>query len=163
MITPDFDGIPAELKERRQYVVWKNKIPIQPNGAPARVNDPSTWSTFDEVVGAYKRGGYDGIGYVFSADDPFCGIDLDGCRHPIDGVDDWAREIIDRLGSYAEVSPSGSGVHILIRGRSPFPNGRKIALPRYGGEGGKEAGIEIYDHGRYFCVTGHRVLRRNNP
>ena len=55
-----------------------------------------------------------GVGFVFTADDPFVGIDLDDCiengeLHP-DAV-----EIVRQLDSYTELSPSGSGIHVIIR------------------------------------------------
>jgi len=82
---------------------------------------------------------------VFSADDPYIGIDLDGCRDPVSGtIAPWAWEIINKLNTYAEVSVSGTGVHLLAKGELP-PGGRK------------KGGIEIYKLGRYFTTTGHRV------
>lgn len=87
------------------------KVPCQPNGSEAKSNKAVTWSTFDDVSRRFESGGYDGIGYVFSEDDDFVGIDLDGCRDPATGdIAAWARGVIDPLDSYSEVSPSGSGV-----------------------------------------------------
>ncbi len=124
----------------------------------AKTNDPSTWSTFEEAKQRHDQGDYAGIGYVFSAGDPFVGIDLDGCRHPGTGeVASWAQEVVDKCGSYTEVSPSGTGVKIFYEGDSPFAGGKNKKLPQFGSEGGKEAGIEIYDRGRYFTVTGQLV------
>lgn len=160
--------IPDELKERPQWVLWKpcgnsSKMPFQVSGNPAKSNDPSTWTTFGEVLAAYDRGGYIGIGYVFSEDDPFCGIDLDGCRYVGKGeISDWAQKVIDRLGSYSEISPSGSGIKIFVRGKLPLSSGKNKKLPQFGGEGGKEAGIEIYDHGRFFAVTGQQLPQMSN-
>lgn len=161
-----FENIPAELKERPQWVLWREvknrgsrpaKVPYQPDGKEAKSNDPATWTTFDNAVAAYNSGGFAGIGYVFSIDDEFVGIDLDGCYYRRDGLAGWAKEIVNRLGSYAEISPSGSGAKVFVRGKSPFDGGKKKSLPNHGGEGGKEAGIEIYDHGRYFALTGQRL------
>src|SRR5262249_30554381 len=91
------DGIPAELKTRRQWVAWKwrrevgkrnkagrwTKVPINARtGHLAKSNDQSTWSTFQEAIAYYKTGKADGVGYVFTEKDPFCGIDLDDCRDP---------------------------------------------------------------------------------
>lgn len=154
--------IPTDLTERRQWVCWKTvprggtptKLPFQPSGQPASSTDPATWSTYEEAATAP---GYDGPGYVFAADDPFCGIDLDGCRDPQTGaVAEWARAIIKRLNSYSEVSPSGSGVKMWVRAKSPFDTGKnfKLAHPPLGG---KNPGIEVYDHGRYFAVTGQHL------
>ena len=154
------ENIPDELKALRQWVGWKltggRKLPVQTNGRAAKSNDPSTWASFAEVMAAYEQGRFypGGVGFVFTKDDPYCGIDLDGCLHPQDGLDDWAQKIVDRLDSYTEVSPSGYGVKIIVRGRSPFVSGKKIPLQQFGGSGGKEAAIEIYNGGRYFALTG---------
>jgi putative DNA primase/helicase len=70
-----------------------------------------------------------GIGYVFSAEDPYTGIDLDKCRDPETGtIEEWAQEIIISLRSYTEISPSGRGVHIIVRGKLPPEGRRKGAL-----------------------------------
>lgn len=53
------------------------------------------------------------VGFVFTRDDPFVGIDLDHCRDPETGkIKPWALEIVAKLNSYSEVSPSGTGLHI---------------------------------------------------
>jgi putative DNA primase/helicase len=147
MPTPDLEKIPPELKARPQWVCWRaDKTPVNPKtGGNAKADDPSTWGTFDLAVQywqAFKDKGIAGIGYEFSADDPFTGIDLDKCRDPETGeIEPWAWEIITRLNSYTEVSPSGQGVHILLKGRLP-PG------PRRKGQ------VEMYDRGRYFTMTG---------
>jgi putative DNA primase/helicase len=87
----------------------------------------------------------DGVGYVFSAEDPYTGIDLDKCRDPETGaIADWAQEIITALRSYPEISPSGTGVHIIVREALPSHSRRK-------------GHIELYDGGRYFTMTGVRL------
>ena len=91
----------------------------------------------------------DGVGFVFSTHDPYSGIDLDGCRDPETGeIEPWAEEWIRRCDSYTEVSPSGAGVHIIVRAK--LPPGRR-----------RRGGIEVYEEGRYFTVTGDRL--RNTP
>jgi hypothetical protein len=86
---------------------------------------------------------HDGIGFEFSPLDPFVGVDLDGCV--IDGqVQPWAQTIIDSFMSYTEFSPSGTGVHIIVRGEKPGPRCRKGT-------------IEMYEEGRYLTMTGLRV------
>jgi len=84
---------------------------------------------------------------VFTDDDPIVGVDLDDCRDPeTDDVDDAALDIIERLDSYTEVSPSGTGYHVLITGT--LPDGRN-----------RRGSIELYDTARFFTVTGDHVDR----
>jgi KaiC/GvpD/RAD55 family RecA-like ATPase len=154
------DGVPQELRDRDQWVLWKTvvrkgketKVPYQPNGCEADSTNPDTWSSFAEALASSE--GYDGIGYVFSHYDPYVGIDLDGCRNPETGkVADWAREAIVRLNSYSEVSPSGTGVKVWVRGKSPWDRGRNVKLDREH-VADKEPGIEVYESNRYFATTG---------
>ena len=85
-------------------------------------------------MAAYHQGGFAGIGYVFTESGPHCGVDFDHCRDPETGeVDPWALEKIHEIGSYAEISFSGTGVHIA---RASGPENRKVN------------GIEIYDRKR---------------
>jgi putative DNA primase/helicase len=152
--------IPASLRERSQWVCWnyitrggkQTKCPVNARGGgPADSTDPTTWATFDEAVTAWRSGGYAGIGYVFAEDDPFAGIDLDGCIDDAGNIVPAAREVIDALDSYTEISPSGRGVKVFIAGRKPDGIGcRSKAIAGF-----KEA--EVYDRDRFFTVTGQRV------
>lgn len=151
-LIPDPDMIPRALKERRQWIAWRpgkrggkwTKIPVDARtGNEASSTDPNTWATFEDALAYYQTGKADGIGYVFSEDDPYVGIDLDKCCDPKTGaVESWAKEVIDRLGSYTELSPSGKGIHIIVEGK--LPPGRRRKGP-----------IEMYEQGRYFTITGH--------
>jgi hypothetical protein len=144
-------GIPGELQARPQWVSWKwfkrdgkwTKVPINPRtGGNARAADPSTWASFAEALG---RGGA-GVGYEFSADDPFAGVDLDDCRDPDTGdLDPWAADQLARLDTYAEVSPTGTGAKAVVRAIKP--PGR--CEGDYQGHK-----IELYDRGRFFALTG---------
>lgn len=159
-------NIPQELKDLSQWCVWRTtvrdgsetKVPFQPNGDFAKSNDPETWSTFSEAMDAYCQGNWDGIGFMFSANDPYTGIDLDGCRNPDTGEwADWARSLIVELASYAEVSPSQTGVKIWVRGAWPYSGGHKVVIEDAPRMVDKTPAIEIYDSVRYFTVTGNRV------
>ena len=82
-----------------------------------------------------------GIGFVLTKQTGIVGIDLDHCvENGI--VNTWAAGIIESVGGFAELSPSGTGVHIYIKGSLPWPNKRTN-------------GIEIYSHNSYLTVTGH--------
>ena len=145
------DGIPDELKKRPQWVCWRyvrqggkwTKQPYNPRtGRLASTTDMMTWSRFETVLNAYKTGDYDGVGFVFASGDPYTGVDLDGCRDPETGeIAAWAAEVVRRLDSYTELSPSGKGFHVLGRGKVPK------AL--------KQPHIEMYSMERFFTVTGH--------
>jgi putative DNA primase/helicase len=106
------DDIPGELKAKPQWVVWRvedqnakpAKIPINPKtGGNAKVNDPTTWETFEQALKYYeshKGNGIAGIGFVFSLDDPFTGIDLDKCRDTETGELKYcAQVLLDYVGS----------------------------------------------------------------
>lgn len=146
------DNIPEELRRRPQWLVWKleerdgkpTKVPYIAGGVGrASSTDSETWRSFDEAVAALQTGRYDGVGFVFTSGDPYAGVDLDGCRDPETGVlEQWATEIVRNLDGYAEVSPSGKGVHIIVRGKAPNK---------------KRSRVEAYSSGRYFTMTG-RVL-----
>ena len=151
------DTIPAELRVRRQWVCWKpvrrqgreTKVPVQPGGAPAKPNDRDTWSSFEEVAAAAPTRG--GVGYVFAVDDGLVGVDLDDVLDPETGeLHEVAAGIVKRLGSYTEVSPSGCGLHIIVR--AELNGGRhSTSSTAWGSE------LAIYDRGRYFCMTGQVV------
>lgn len=150
---------PQCLRERRQWVVWKyvlrdgkqTKAPVNPlTGGLADSTDPATWTSFEEAVAAWQQSSHlAGVGFVFAADDPYCGVDLDDSLD-LDNreLEPWAADIIECLASYTEVSPSGNGVKVFIRAAKPGSRCRKA----YGsGE------VEVYDRGRFFTVTGVRL------
>ena len=151
---PNLSNIPFELTDIPHWVVWKarrkengkiDKPPYDPkSGNPASHSNPKTWATFKQAVNCYQNsnGTYAGIGYVFSKEDPFCGIDLDDCRDPKTGeIKPWAKDILEEFNSYSEVSPSNMGVKVFVKGNLS--------------EGGRKQGnIEIYNKQRFFTMTG---------
>ncbi len=142
------------MRDLKQWVCWRSeerdgkptKIPYSPlTSKRASSTDPDTWSGYPEAVAAYKEYGYDGIGFVFTDADPYCGVDLDRCLDPETGeIEPWAQEIIDELDSYTEISPSGTGVHILVR--ATLPEGRN-----------RKGRIEMYGRDRYFTMSGRHL------
>jgi putative DNA primase/helicase len=148
------EQIPAELKAIDQWVIWRyfwqkgkwDKPPLQSHtGNLASTTSPQTWSTFEAAIDTYNSGSMDGIGFVFAKKNRLVGIDLDHCRNSETGIiDAWALEIIRTIWSYTELSPSGTGIHIIGGGTLPGP-------------GKKTPQIEMYDTGRYFTITGHHL------
>lgn len=143
------DHLPAELRALRQWACWRRiqrgdgkfaKPPFQVNGQPAKTTDPSTWNTFEECFAASH--GFDGIGFMFSAANVLVGVDLDHVRDTETGVtEEWAREVIRELNSYTELSQSGTGWHIIVRGQ-------------LNGNGNRRCRMEMYSASRFFVVTG---------
>ncbi|MGB3943222.1 MAG: DUF3987 domain-containing protein [Methanothrix sp.] len=142
---------PAALKEVEGWILWKytlvngkwTKPPFNEDGKKIDAHDPTEWMTFSQAVQAYHRGGFDGIGLSLNAMEALAGVDLDHCVK--DGkIEPWALEIVEELGSYVEISPSGGGLRILGYGK----------LRR---EGRKKGNVEVYDGGRYLTFTGHRL------
>lgn len=134
----DYKNIPDELKGIKQWVCWAgSKLPKNPNtGGNAMSNNPSTWGTFDEAIAACEKYNLEGIGLMFAP--PYFGVDLDQC---IDN-EQFVDEFVNTLGSYAELSKSGSGVHIICKGKLP--------------DGGRRKGnVEMYSEGRFFIMTGN--------
>lgn len=149
-----FDHIPVELKNCPQWVLWRafpsesrpgkvDKVPYQINGENAKTSKSSTWTTFDKSVKAYQTGNFDGIGFVFTKDTPYSGVDTDGCIN--DGViDPDAKQLVTELASYTEISPSCKGLHIIVKGKPPGIRTRKAG-----------SNVEIYGSGRFFTITGN--------
>lgn len=151
--------IPDSLKQLNQWVVWRyesrgdkpTKVPYQVSGQHASSTDPLTWCSFKDALAAYQLDRkWSGIGLVFSAIDDLVGIDLDDCIDDEGEVLAWAQQIIDDCDTYTEISPSGRGVKMWVRGHLPGDRGRRAEM----GAGH----LEVYSQGRYFTVTGDRLV-----
>ncbi len=150
-LSVNLDGIPPELKAERRWVAWRlvkrgqkwTKTPLQiANGRNAKSNDQSTWAPFASAASCIARDGIDGIGFMLGGG--FAGVDLDCCVDPdTQAIEPWARDILERFSTYAEISPSGTGIKVFCRGS--LPNGIT---------GRRKGRIEVYGAGRYFTVTG---------
>jgi primase-polymerase (primpol)-like protein len=153
-LPPTAEDLPTALVDRDQWVCWRThdrddkptKVPIIPETTQfASTTDPETWRSFATAREGVTTTPVDGLGFVFTADDPLIGIDLDDCRDPESGAPTaWADNIIADLDSYTEISPSGTGYHILVTGT--LPDGRNRA-----------GDLELYDRSRFFTVTGDHV------
>ncbi len=146
------ENIPQKMKEVKAWVCWREgerdgkitKIPTSPlNGRSIDVTDPSNWMTFEQAMRSSRATGITGIGFVFSPQYGFVGVDIDHCIHEDGTLSALAEEIVETLGSYTEVSVSGTGLHIICKGT--LPPGRKK---------NQELGVEMYSEGRFFTVTG---------
>ncbi|CAB4163574.1 AAA domain containing protein [uncultured Caudovirales phage] len=156
----DGRGIPDELKAQKRWAPWRavlnekkgkfDKIPHNPNRPEYGIstNNPEKWGSYDTALKAYQANTklFAGVGYVMTNPHGVVGIDLDKCV--VNGtVAPWAQEIVEKLDSYTEISPSGTGLRILAAGEIPEDwNNHDI-------------GIEIYagNEARFLTVTGEHV------
>ena len=143
-----------------------------------KVNASATWLTGDralDLASAFAdQGAQGGIGVLLGRLDngtnqSLVCIDLDAARSPdTGGLEPWAAAVVARFAdSFAEVSPSGRGVHLFLlvhdddlqafRREMPLGKaGRKWARPAVSGQ--KAEAIEILIGG-YSTVTGHALVR----
>lgn len=153
-MTTYLSNIPDELKQHKNWCVWKfenrngkrTKIPFNAEtGEFAKSNDKRTWSSYETAVNAE---GVDGIGFFFEP--PYLGIDIDDIDDDLhrfkqgDKLDNIVSEFNEAFKSYTEVSPSGNGLHIIVKGKIPGSRRRK-------------GNIEMYDSGRFFTMTGKTI------
>jgi hypothetical protein len=145
-----YHNIPDELKGYPNWIVWRlvdrpnqkpTKVPLQArNGFPADVTNPSHWCSYDEAVAAAPNA--TGIGFVFADNCPYTGIDLDD-THGDKEAYERQLSIFRLFNSYSELSPSGSGVHIIVLGKTPT--------------GRRRSDVEVYPNGRFFTMTGNVI------
>jgi putative DNA primase/helicase len=179
------DGIPDVLKERDQWVAWHvacrqcysnhglgaeecttegcdgepSKVPLSPtNGRNASSTTPVDWGTFDEALEYHDREDTHshGVGFMFDPEGMVVGLDLDNVRDPDSGeLEPWAKDLVDRLDSFTEISASGTGLHIFVLGIKPGDacrRGQESTLDRF-----EKAELEVYEESRYFAMTGERL------
>lgn len=166
--------VPDELRALERWVLWRfdwdgkrwAKPLFQPRlefSGPrlASSTDRATWGGFDRALHAFSESrkplfrfsAFDGLGFVFDRGDGYVGVDLDACLRTDGSLEPWAREIYSGLeGSYCEVSPSGQGLKLFMRGRLPGNAG----LRRNGLGPDATGALECYSSARYFTVTGAR-------
>ncbi|MGF3113126.1 phage/plasmid primase, P4 family [Facklamia sp. P9177] len=150
------ENIPQELKDMPRWVAWNyeerngkiTKVPYDfYTGFKASSNDPDTWCDFDTAVEYLKH--YDGLG--FQLGEGIFGIDIDAKDNQElqdylnDGINNRFCEF-SKLGTYAEISPSGNGVHYYFKGNLPGKGFKNSKL-----------GVEAYESGRFFTVTGNML------
>ena len=150
-----YEQIPQELKALPNWICWDavpdekrgkiKKVPINAlTGGGAMSNNPSTWCDFDTAVKASEK--HSGIGFMFGGCSYF-GVDIDGKEEELEAYQrgengNIISEFISTLQSYAEISQSGKGIHIICRG----------TLPK---RGRRKGSVEMYEDGRFFVMTGN--------
>jgi hypothetical protein len=150
-MTVSADCIPIELRTLPNWVCWRwamrdgkyTKPPVDPHtGGDGSSTNPATWTTFDRARDYCDQAKLPGVGFVVRREDRITGVDLDKCLDPETGIiARWAREIVNALDSYTEITPSGKGLRVYVRGNLP---GRRR----------RRGHVELYDDRRFFTVTG---------
>lgn len=140
-----YDNIPEELKRLNQWVCANDdsKVPMQANRPyAASSTDPSTWASFEDALWAVENGYYDYLGFVFN-DNGIVGIDLDDGFDRDGSLTKLSCDILCKCWSYTEISKSGTGLHIFVKGDIPFRGRNNLA------------GVEMYKTARFFIMTGN--------
>jgi len=153
----------SELCAMSNWVVWRwtkngngkwSKPPFQ-SRFPSRLasnNMVTTWSSHAAAVEAVKNREADGVGFVLTGTE-IVAIDLDHCRDPATGkIDPWAQALIEKAGSYVEITVSGTGLRVIGKGAG------KETHTNYKIEGRVGAKIEVLSPCRPLY---HRVRRRD--
>ena len=148
-------NIPQTLKHLRRWILWKlethdgkqTKVPYRINGVKASTTNTNDWTDFATAVNAFDPAKYSGLGFVLRKEDNIVCIDLDGCIGEDGKICDEAIHIVKILNSWTEISQSGKGLHIFVRGTKTTDKSR--AKPR------EFKSLEVYDSGRYIAMTGN--------
>ncbi|MCL4796479.1 MAG: hypothetical protein KJZ84_18085 [Bryobacteraceae bacterium] len=163
---PTSSQFPPDLVTAPQWCCWNigtdkqgrpTKLPFRPDGRKASSNNSATWASFEDAARAFDADpqSFLGLGFFFAPNDSFCGIDLDASLdedgHPLP----WAEEVISRFrDTYAALSVSGRGLHILCNAKLP-DRGRNYYVPGApASPEGKRAQIGVFDKERFFALTG---------
>lgn len=153
--------IPQELMNEARWCVWKReerggkptKIPYNPKTSQkAESNNPQTFCDFSTAEEVYQTDGeYDGVGILVS--NGFSAIDIDHCVENGE-LSDVAKDICQKINSYTEKSPSGTGLRIIIRGDNLSYDKNKYYLKN------PSNGVEFYISGmtnRFMTITGNTL------
>ncbi|MDN6629703.1 MAG: phage/plasmid primase, P4 family [Staphylococcus equorum] len=151
------DLFPKELTKLNNWCVWRlikrggkdTKLPFNAKtGELAKSNDPSTWTSFDEAQAVLSEGNADGLGFFFEP--PYVGIDVDDIADELERYKNGdiekniVFEMYELLKTYAEISPSGNGIHLILKGEIP-------------GDQRRRKNVEMYSEGRFFTMTGNSL------
>ena len=152
-------GFLHELTRYPHFVVWKTQDidgkPHKPPYSPiyhrlADTANPASWGTVDQAVKALRTGSYNGIGFVFSKNDPYAGMDFDHCVGTNRSINKRERDIIEFLSTHTHYSPR-DGVHTVF----------EIDKRRFPGQNRKSGNVEFFKSNHYLTITPRLVA--NTP
>jgi DNA-binding CsgD family transcriptional regulator len=142
-------NFPEELTSKNSWIIHKEKVPKNPKTGKNLTGPVDKWgANFNDACKALEKYKASGLGFVFTAENDYCGIDLDSCIE--NGViNEKAKNIINSCDSYTEKSFSGTGIHIIVKSTNKE---KKLY---------KKNGVEIYDRSRYFTMSGFGLNGNN--
>lgn len=167
----NFDNLPEELRTGKYFIFWKKeeikgeikKVPKRPSDGK---NIPDVWTYREEDCAGIEitqnYNGYDGVGYLCHPRNGLIALDLDGCLDEKGKLSWWAEELVNKLNSYTEVTPTGNGIRIWIKGeidkniwQAHAAKKREFAIPkRPGVEYTKSPKIEVFWEYGFLTLTG---------
>nr|WP_081654697.1 helicase-related protein [Eggerthia catenaformis] len=156
----NYENIPDEMKKEKRWCLYKiiqrdgknTKLPLMPNKEPAKSNDKATWNSYEDCIMALKHNVGEGLGFFLG--DGYIGIDIDKVSDDImeyntnHHVSSMTADFLREVSTYAEISPSKTGLHFIGKGEVP-------------GERKRYKNLEIYDKDRFFTVTGNVIKDRD--
>jgi len=150
-------NIPQTLKQLSRWILWKlesrdgnqTKVPYRTDGVKASSTNPEDWTDFATACRAFDPARYNGLGFVLRKEDNIVCIDLDECIGEDGKICDRANNIVRIMNSWTEISQSGKGLHIFVRGTKTTDKCK--ATPN------DFKAIEVYDNARYIALTGNHL------
>ena len=156
-----YDNLPQELRATGKFNCWRYETK-KGGGKPAKIpynvytggrgqsNNPATFTDYPTALSYANM--YDGLGMGVFGDLVF--IDIDNCVKDGVIITAEARDIVEAMNCYTEISPSGTGLRII--GKVP---GFNFDASRYYIHN-RRLGLEIYIAGatkKYLTVTGNTI------
>ena len=156
----NYENIPDNLKKEKRWCLYKiiqrdgknTKLPLMPSAKPAKSNDKMTWHSYEDCIAALNRNIGEGLGFFLG--EGYIGIDIDKVSDDIMAysldyrASSMTADFLREISTYAELSPSKTGLHFIGKGKVP-------------GERKRHKNLEIYDEGRFFTVTGNVIKDKN--
>jgi hypothetical protein len=160
------DAIPELLRRTPRWVLWRHARLLDAAGRPrwapvpvsvwsghvARATDQRAWADFAAVADALPGSGCAGLGFVLHrpprtprGQPGLVALELHDCRDARTGrLAAWARDVVDAVGSYTELAPAGTGLHVWLLG----------ALPAHGR---RKADFASHQTGHFVAITGRHL------
>lgn len=158
------DNIPSTLLALKNFTLWGSPlqnegVPINAKtGYPAKFKDESERVHFSEALELLEKHKCKGVGFVFTQDAPYIGIDLDNVLENGQikkAIEPEILSVLNALDSYTEISPSGNGLHVILEKK-----GVVIAKNRRFELNGVAVGFEVYSQNKVFRMTGNVFQKR---